>query len=118
MGPRLVPPTREEYIDCTNLSYHSVGCCAVPTSEANPISAYMGLYVPACNVLLQELSPQQPSLEGPPGARVSTVTPASVRLLERVGAWAHLAPPTSAAFADMQVLALPLQISELKIGDS
>ena len=52
---------------------------------------------------LQELSPQQPPLTALPEARVSTVTPASARLLERVGAWAHLAPPASAAFADMQV---------------
>ncbi|CAL8467656.1 g7194 [Coccomyxa elongata] len=38
-----------------------------------------------------------------PDLRVSTVTPASVQLLQSVGAWEHIAPPRSAAFQHMQV---------------
>mmetsp|Transcript_16404 Transcript_16404/g.42030 ORF Transcript_16404/g.42030 Transcript_16404/m.42030 type:complete len:261 (-) Transcript_16404:103-885(-) len=38
-----------------------------------------------------------------PGLRVSTLTPATTKLLQRVGAWGKLAPPVGAAFADMQV---------------
>ncbi len=38
-----------------------------------------------------------------PDLRVSTVTPASVQLLQSVGAWDDVAPPRSAAFQHMQV---------------
>ena len=37
-----------------------------------------------------------------PELRVSTVTPASVKLLQGMGAWEDVAPPRSAAFARMQ----------------
>ena len=49
----------------------------------------------------QELHAQQPPLDSLPDARVSTITPASRRLLEHVGAWQHCGP-AAAAFADMQ----------------
>ncbi|CAK0761411.1 hypothetical protein CVIRNUC_002857 [Coccomyxa viridis] len=39
----------------------------------------------------------------PPELRVSTLTPASVRLFEESGAWDSMAPPRSAAFRHMQV---------------
>ena len=53
----------------------------------------------------------------PPELRVSTLTPASVRLFEESGAWDSMAPPRSAAFRHMQVLPLmllskPEQISQ------
>ena len=54
--------------------------------------------------LRQELRADQPPVDGVPDARVSTVTPGSQRLLERVGAWQHCAPAV-AAFSDMQVRA-------------
>lgn len=47
-----------------------------------------------------------PAASGPlppvPGQRVSTLTPASARHLERAGAWRDVAPPRSAAFDTMQ----------------
>lgn len=52
---------------------------------------------------LQKLSGDQPQLSGPPDVRVSTITPASAAVLDRIGAWHALAPPTSAAFSSMQV---------------
>ncbi len=41
-------------------------------------------------------------LSNVPDLRVSTVTPASVQLLQSVGAWEDIAPPRSAAFQHMQ----------------
>ncbi len=49
----------------------------------------------------QELNAQQQPLDSLPDARVSTVTPASRRLLDRIGAWPHCWPG-AAAFSDMQ----------------
>ena len=42
-----------------------------------------------------------------PGLRVSTLTPASGRLVERAGAWRDVAPPYSAAFDTMQARSRP-----------
>lgn len=57
--------------------------------------------------------PDLPLLQDPPSIhsklaefpelRVSTITPASVRLLQNVVDWQDIAPPKSAAFSDMQV---------------
>ena len=52
---------------------------------------------------VQKLSNEQPPMDQPPQARVSTVTPASASILDRIGAWPALAPPVSAAFGSMQV---------------
>lgn len=59
----------------------------------------------------------------PPELRVSTLTPASVRLFEESGAWDSMAPPRSAAFRHMQVLPYmllyePEQISRGSPADS
>jgi hypothetical protein len=51
----------------------------------------------------QKLSDQQPPMDQAPNARVSTITPASASILDRIGAWTALAPPVSAAFGSMQV---------------
>ena len=54
--------------------------------------------------------PQVSALEvEAPELRVSTLTPASVRQFEESGAWDSMAPPRSAAFRHMQVLAYMLQ---------
>jgi 2-polyprenyl-6-methoxyphenol hydroxylase-like FAD-dependent oxidoreductase len=62
------------------------------------------LPTPAEPVAAQELRADQPPVDGVPDARVSTVTPGSQRLLDRVGAWQHCAP-AAAAFSDMQARA-------------
>ena len=43
------------------------------------------------------------SLSPVPENRVSTITPATVRLLQQAGSWSHVQPPTSASFSRMQV---------------
>lgn len=43
------------------------------------------------------------TLEKVPEMRVSTLTPSSVKLVQRCGAWEELAPPNSAAVEQMQV---------------
>ena len=48
-----------------------------------------------------EETPQQ--LPAVPAPRVSTITPASMRLLQDVGAWTGVQQPRSASFAHMQV---------------
>ena len=42
-------------------------------------------------------------LNGPPANRVSTLTPASVKFLNDIGAWPAIGPPRSTAFSKMQV---------------
>lgn len=58
----------------------------------------------SCLCAAQKLSSEQPPMSQPPNARVSTITPASASILDRIGAWPVLAPPVSAAFGSMQVL--------------
>lgn len=43
-------------------------------------------------------------LEKVPEMRVSTLTPSSVKLVQRCDAWEELAPPNSATVEQMQVL--------------
>lgn len=43
-------------------------------------------------------------LEKVPEMRVSTLTPSSIKLIQRCGAWEQLAPPNSATVEQMQVL--------------
>lgn len=38
-----------------------------------------------------------------PGLRVSTLTPASISLVKKVGAWEYVQPPYSASFTGMEV---------------
>lgn len=59
----------------------------------------------------QKLSGQQKELGAPPELRVSTITPASAAILQRIGAWRHLDPPISAAFSSMQVGDQPMALS-------
>lgn len=42
-------------------------------------------------------------LNGPPTNRVSTLTPASTKFLDQIGAWPAIGPPRSAPFSQMQV---------------
>ncbi|KAK9825846.1 hypothetical protein WJX81_003187 [Elliptochloris bilobata] len=76
-----------------------VGAAFAALLAANPLTA-------ALRVLMLDRAPPPEAL-GPlppvPGLRVSTLTPASVRLIERAGAWRDVAPPHSAAFKTMQV---------------
>ena len=75
-----------------------VGAAFAALLEANPLTAALRV------LLLDRAAP--PEALGPlppvPGLRVSTLTPASGRLLERAGAWRDVAPPYSAAFDTMQ----------------
>ncbi|EFJ42741.1 hypothetical protein VOLCADRAFT_42415, partial [Volvox carteri f. nagariensis] len=56
-------------------------------------------------VAVLDVKPQPTRFSPPPvpDMRVSTVTPASITVLRSAGAWEHIAPPASAAFAHMQV---------------
>ena len=47
--------------------------------------------------------PEAKARTGPPELRVSTITPASVRLLQQAEVWSSIQPPHSAAFGNMQV---------------
>ena len=58
-------------------------------------------HTPAITMQAPEETPQQ--LPAVPASRVSTVTPASMRLLQDVGAWTGVQQPRSASFAHMQV---------------
>ena len=77
-----------------------VGLALAAALSTNPLTAKLRL------ALLDRQPPQDTlarPLPGVPDLRVSTLTPASLELLARCGAWQHLAGPRSAPFADMQV---------------
>ena len=86
-----------------------VGATFASLLAANPLTA-------ALRVLLLDRAPppEAPSTLPPvPGLRVSTLTPASVRLIEKAGAWRDVAPPHSAAFDTMQARAHPVPANSL-----
>ena len=86
-----MPPLQALYAPQPDVNRLADACRQQWPTRAEPVAA-------------QELRAIQPPLDGLPDARVSTVTPGSQRLLDRVGAWQHCAP-VAAAFSDMQARA-------------
>lgn len=80
--------------------------CSIKRSTAagkNPLTEGLRVLVLDRAPLPEVISP----LAEAPELRVSTLTPASVRLLRESGAWDDIAPPRSATFKHMQVRSEP-----------
>lgn len=115
IGPRLATYStgsmlpKGDVFDVVVVGGGMVGATFASLLAANPLTA-------ALRVLLLDRAPppEAPSTLPPvPGLRVSTLTPASMRLIEKAGAWRDVAPPHSAAFDTMQARALVMPATSI-----
>ena len=86
--------------------------CAVGQTGAVAGSAYDALFNFSCFQsnfrsfsadVMQAPADTNLPLPPVPESRVSTITPATISLLQQTGSWSELQPPTSTAFSTMQV---------------
>ncbi|KAK9821489.1 hypothetical protein WJX74_001614 [Apatococcus lobatus] len=76
-----------------------IGTALAAALGSNPLTSAMNI------ALLDRQAPAKVDqrLSSVPENRVSTIAPATIRILQQAGSWPHVQPPNSAAFSNMQV---------------